>query len=177
MLEITIKTEPVSIPSLVSSLYFLECAVYYEKYLPTKLIFKNLTNLTNLTNNNIKIGSPPTSLLKNIGLSYLHVIRNTAIVSGDFDFFYNTGSDIFHLIDNDQIHWPILAKGTNDELKVWCVTMFVEYWGEFLNRKDAKDDPQYDTIKSIYNTATGAATKKKNTNIQSKSSNNKKNKK
>jgi hypothetical protein len=36
---------------------------------------------------------------------------------------------------------------------------FVHYWGEFLRHPDAANDPQYPSIRSMYETATGAAAK------------------
>jgi hypothetical protein len=36
---------------------------------------------------------------------------------------------------------------------------FVHFWGEFLRHPDAASDPQYPAIRSMYETATGAAAK------------------
>lgn len=38
--------------------------------------------------------------------------------------------------------------------------MFVQHWGEFLRRDDAKKDPQYKTILNMYETATRSSASK-----------------
>ncbi len=40
--------------------------------------------------------------------------------------------------------------------KSWCTDRFVSYWGEFVNRSDALKDPQYSTIKNMYEVVTTA---------------------
>jgi hypothetical protein len=37
--------------------------------------------------------------------------------------------------------------------KDWCAAKFMDYWGTFLQRPDAQRDPQYATIRHIYDTA------------------------
>ena len=41
--------------------------------------------------------------------------------------------------------------------KEWSANRFTEYWGAFLKREDAALDPQYPTIKHLYDTVTAAA--------------------
>lgn len=161
MLEGALKEEPAPVDALIASVYFLEAALFYERYLPTD----STAIWQGLNSNTTKLGKPPTALLKNAGLAYLHVIKSKGIVTADFESFYKAGFDIFHLIlgAHPKILWPMVDE-TEDEavdVKVWCVSKFVDHWGQFLARKDAKSDSQYDTIKSIYETATGSANKKK----------------
>ncbi len=41
--------------------------------------------------------------------------------------------------------------------KEWSASRFTLYWGLFLDRKDANLDPQYNTIKSLYDTVANSA--------------------
>lgn len=45
--------------------------------------------------------------------------------------------------------------------KAWSTARFVATWGEFLQRPDAANDPQFNTIKQMYEVATGVGSQKK----------------
>lgn len=153
------KEEPIPVDALISSVYFLESALYHERYLPTD----STAIWGGLKKNTTKLGRPPSSLLKNAGLAYLHIIKSKGISTDDFESYFKAGFDIFNLIPgaSPKVIWPVMGEDEVTDVKVWCVSKFVEYWKEFLSRKDAKHDPQYETIKNIYETATGAAENKR----------------
>ena len=52
--------------------------------------------------------------------------------------------------------------------KEWCADRFVQHWGQFLQREDAKSDPQFKTILHMYEAATktGSASSAKRSSTQ-----------
>ena len=53
--------------------------------------------------------------------------------------------------------------------KEWSSIRFISCWGTFLDRPEANKDPQYATIKQLYDSATGAIDMKLNfTNLDKK---------
>ena len=90
----------------------------------------------------------PSYLYKNAGLAHVHLIQRKDIAA-----------NILPPPTNDPFRTlPLLAWPTG-EWTSWSSDRFVQYWGKFLKRKDAKADPQYQTIKSMYITATNGKKK------------------
>ncbi len=48
----------------------------------------------------------------------------------------------------------------NDSWREWSAGRFLKFWGDFLARPNAVQDPQFKMIESMYNKATMKATAK-----------------
>jgi hypothetical protein len=81
----------------------------------------------------------PTALLKNVGLAHVHFVQSGNIGGGAMP---EPSADLFGT--TKAIGWPA------DKCKEWAATRFMHYWGMFLQRGEAKEDPQYGTIKQMY---------------------------
>jgi hypothetical protein len=90
----------------------------------------------------------PTSLLKNLGLAHVHLIQNKVLTGDDS---IQPKDDYLRLLE--KISWP--ENGV--KWKDWSANRFQHAWGLFLQRKDAAQDPQYTTIKNLYEKVTQAA--------------------
>jgi hypothetical protein len=112
---------------LVESLYLLESAVYMEGEVEA-----------------------PTSLLKNLGLGHVHLVQNKILTSENS---IQPKEDYLHLLE--KISWPSAEGGVR--WKEWSAHRFQHAWGLFLQRKDANQDPQYATIKNLYEKVIQAA--------------------
>jgi hypothetical protein len=139
---------------LVEATYWLESAVLFEK-------IKDFGGE----------GTLPASLLKNTGFAHLQLIRCKAL--GEFTRARKTGlplprTDLFRSVE--LIDWPVFAPVSGeDKFEVesngehksfnlwrnWSTQRFVHFWGSFLEHPDSHLDPQYDTIRGIYQSATG----------------------
>lgn len=151
LLESALKVASKDYKPLVSAVYFLESAIAYE-------------NNTILSGNSTGNG-PSTSLLKNAGLGHVNLIQNKLISNGG-GLSLPMKKDI--LLTSKLINWPSQRYYNSSSSsssysyfinfyfswKLWCTERFVVTWGEFLKRPDAKRDPQYETIKKMYQTAT-----------------------
>ncbi|KAJ8599309.1 hypothetical protein CTAYLR_005324 [Chrysophaeum taylorii] len=91
----------------------------------------------------------PTHTVKNSGLADVHLVRSTTDK--------HKPPAVPDLLGNK----PILSanmsrfadlhpRALGAEWKTWASERFTLAWGEFLERKDATDDPQYDTIRHIF---------------------------
>ena len=107
------------------------------------------------------------------GLGYLHIVKSQQVDAREFELYgfdnvtlpvAEGGTEggpgtvegvavrnIFNMTSRHRIPWPML--GRQEKYVVFCIDRFVLYWGEFLRRPDAKQDPQFATIKHIYDTA------------------------
>ena len=135
---------------MVNALYYLETAYYLEGPVTT-----------------------PTSLLKNLGLGHVHLIQNNLL---NEEIIPLPAVDLFDSLN--KINWPTTGRYCQFMIfysssiftilnsllhyfcvrwKEWSANRFTEYWGAFLKREDATLDPQYPTIKHLYETVASAA--------------------
>jgi hypothetical protein len=138
-LEVAIPLTNITSDPLLDAIYWIEVSLQLEKSYPP-VPGKPL--------------SPPTSMLKNAGLGHAHLVQSKTVErrSGVGGFLLPLSGDIFTTIMDNPVDWPVDRAG-----KEWCADQFVVYWGQFLNREDARLDPQFKAIKSMYDTATATA--------------------
>lgn len=97
-------------------------------------------------------GHLPTHTVKNSGLADVHLVRSR--VDATKRRALPNVPDIFgrkpilspSMLSFAQLH----PRAGGSEWKTWASERFSMAWGEFLNRADATEDPQYDTIRDIY---------------------------
>ena len=90
------------------------------------------------------------ALLKNLGLSHLHLVRSR--LSDEVPL--PPVDDYLHTFRNKNINWP----DGQIHWKQWSSLRFMDAWGRFLAHKDARQDPQFDTIAQMYATVRRKAT-------------------
>jgi hypothetical protein len=114
--------------------------------------------------------TPPTSLLKNTGLAHVHLMKNMILSKGpdgvgssttQAKFLPSIDRDVFGTLE--EIKWPSSSKYMVDPDKdtyiQWSSARFLYCWGEFINRQDARQDPQYAVIKQTYDSLYGVIKK------------------
>lgn len=140
---------------LIDAIYWLESAVILE----TRTLKKG--------------DKVPYPLLKNAGLAHVHLIQSKLlrkILDDRGDRALPLPNDI--LSTATMIEWPGYLKDGSwagaplspQELenptyiasvyRDWSTSRFVKLWGRFIEDEDAKNDPQFPTIKTMYETAT-----------------------
>ena len=135
MLERAIPTAATSPQALVDAVYWLETTIYYE----------------------MKVHSPPLhvpiGLLKNLGLAHANLVQCRALSGAktlplpSYDVFKSTM----------EISWPSTINGMKT-WQEWSTNRFLYAWGAFLQEENAKQDPQYGTIKKMFETVNTAST-------------------
>lgn len=107
----------------------------------------------------------PTHTVKNSGLANVHLVRSR--VDANRRRALPKVPDILgskpilspSMLSFEELH----PRASGPEWKTWASERFSKAWGEFLNRTDATQDPQYSTIKDIYDTViTQAAARNQN---------------
>lgn len=93
----------------------------------------------------------PSALLKNLGLSHLHLVRSKLPDSK----LLPPVPDVLHTMKDKVVEWP------NEQLgwKAWSSLRFADAWGRFVAHRDARQDPQFDTIYEMYTAVTRKTTK------------------
>jgi len=86
------------------------------------------------------------NLLKNLGLAYIDLLQCKSL--GQEKYLSGPSEDIFDTFDTLP-SWPSNNNG-EDAWKQWAMEQFTKYWGLYLQRPDAKGDPQYATIKNAH---------------------------
>jgi hypothetical protein len=82
------------------------------------------------------------SMKKNLGLSYMNIVRSK---EAEFPLV----KDIFNANEDYRRNWwP--ASAVNDDWKAWATIRWKEEWASFLELDSAKGDPGYDQVKAIY---------------------------
>ena len=113
-----------------------------------------------------KISGIAPSLKKNLGLAYLHMVRNN---ERGFEYYLPKTEDIFSGVGEKAFMTPLkdVWWGLNGEQeagkgdwKTWATQRWSETWGEFLSMKEAANDPSYKQIKSIFDTVFSATRNK-----------------
>jgi hypothetical protein len=144
-LELALQLQNISVRPIVYSLYLLESVVHLELYhndnSSGNMIMNDITLSTNMKENP-NYQYIPTSFFKNIGLAHMNLVR--AKKSSELTSL-RMFSDFFNSFDT--INWP---SRQNKDWKGWSAKQFLQYWKIFLERDDARDDPQYGTILQIY---------------------------
>lgn len=84
--------------------------------------------------------------LKNAGLAHVHLVRSKEGKVLPFVPDVLGASRLLGDVGFSRLH-PTAAT---PEWRTWASTRFQTFWGDFLTRPDAKNDPQYDTIKGLY---------------------------
>lgn len=89
------------------------------------------------------------ALKKNLGLAYMHMVRNKELKNEYMpdidDVFAKAGWNITKVLETKG--WN-QAKGR--EWKIWASSQWNKTWGEFLSMPGAEDDGSYDQVKEIY---------------------------
>ena len=119
------------------------------------------------------------SLWKNLGLGYMHMVRNKEGVGIGEEKASNlpTIKDLFSKTKNakltrsiDNIWWKKKEKtkdmqavvDKDDNWKGWASTRWQNTWETFLEMEEAKSDPSYTTIKNMYESVMVSSGKRKN---------------
>lgn len=95
----------------------------------------------------------PTHIVKNSGLADVHIVRSAPSSSSRKPFATKLPDilgDRLVLSPNMQRFADLHPNATGDEWKTWASERFTKAWGDFLQRSDASEDPQYETIRGIY---------------------------
>ena len=89
------------------------------------------------------------ALKKNLGLAYLHIVRNK-----ENNITFPLVENIFNNIENgnfttsgDEVFWTSTKKV---DLKQWASTKWGEAWGEYLQMDKADMDEGYQGVKNLY---------------------------
>ena len=96
--------------------------------------------------------SPSASMLKNLGLAYLHIVRtsNSKFISDDVSNSFTAlkvgNIDMSEVLSGT---WIDRANNIND-VKSWASSRWNLAWKQFLSMADAKSDPSFEQVKSIY---------------------------
>lgn len=88
---------------------------------------------------------------KNLGLSYMHMVRNKE-TNGEF--YLREVQHSFHqplLFTNVDELAHVWWQG-NEDWKSWASNRWASVWGHFLQMEGAKSDPAYEQVRSIYET-------------------------
>lgn len=133
MLQIAISSISEDPQPLVEAVYWLETALLLETTAHTP-------------------GPAPAALLKNLGLGHLHLIqtKNPALLSS----LALPLPSVDHFKSVPRIQWP------GEKWKDWCSERWIFAWGGFLNHTDAKSDPQFGTIRKMYDSVLGTSKQK-----------------
>ena len=134
LLDLAVKAnpnnEPIStLPALIESALWLEYA--------------RLADTTQI---------PQASLLKNVGLAYLHLVRTpdskfqTDHISNSFTSLKVGNIDMSEVLSGN---WIVRASNV-DDVKTWASSRWNLAWKEFLLMEDAQSDPSFEQIKFIY---------------------------
>lgn len=84
----------------------------------------------------------PSALLKNLGLCHLHIVRSKLSDEKPLP----DVVDVLHTLRDNITPWPANQAGW----KQWSSFRFLDAWGRFVVHRDAKLDPQFDTISQMY---------------------------
>ena len=139
------------------AIYGLESVIFFEEQAinETKLLEKSLVPRIGIKEEIIR-PMPPTSLLKNSGLAHVYLMKNLILAHSEGGtqarFLPEIVPDVYGTLE--KIDWPssnrYADRSASDTYVKWSSLRFLKYWGEFLKRKDAKEDAQYATIKQMY---------------------------
>ena len=163
LLELSIPTVASDPLPLLSSVYYLESTLYKEfiavnetAHLPTRQRIGVREEVVRPT--------PSTALLKNTGLAHVYLLKSKNIGrnedGSESNFLPLPNHDVFKTYKS--LNWP--GKDNNEYHEPWIqwsANRFLYCWGEYLKREDAREDPQYDTIKATYDTMHSLFTKKR----------------
>ena len=139
------STQHRMLPSLVESAAWLELASSWDE----------------------AYSNPSPSMKKNLGLAYMHIVRNQE--QGGFPYV----EDIFDVSygnttrgDSQKPHrhnwWTKKTDNLDDSWKGWATTRWQEEWGTFLKIESSRAEPGYDQVKSIYQSVMKASSSKAN---------------
>lgn len=88
-------------------------------------------------------GTSP-SMKKNLGLSYMNIVRSK---EGEFPLV----QDIFNTNEDYRRNWwPVSSANDGNDWKAWATIRWKEEWGSFLEMDSAKGEPGYEQVKAIY---------------------------
>uniref|UniRef100_A0A7S3NHK6 Uncharacterized protein n=1 Tax=Aureoumbra lagunensis TaxID=44058 RepID=A0A7S3NHK6_9STRA len=101
-----------------------------------------------------------TAAVKNSGLADVHIVKSPTLSQSP------NVTDLFEyhkvLAGPDQkmkTFSDLFPQAFSSDYKTWASERFMYAWGDFLQREDARNDAQYDTIKDIYMTVTSKGRK------------------
>mmetsp|Transcript_39037 Transcript_39037/g.57329 ORF Transcript_39037/g.57329 Transcript_39037/m.57329 type:complete len:789 (-) Transcript_39037:593-2959(-) len=102
------------------------------------------------------------ALKKNVGLAYMHMVRNKEKMALPYveDIFSGKNNTDFISVMNDIWLSQKLSSREND-WKSWASQRWQTSWKEFLDMDGAKEEPSYYQVKAIYDTVMDASRKKK----------------
>ncbi|CAM9352661.1 unnamed protein product [Chrysoparadoxa australica] len=89
-------------------------------------------------------GELEASVLKNLGLAYMHLVRSPLERESSLP----QVPDVFQASN-------LLPFSKEPSWKAAASRRFVEVWARFISHPDAREDPQYDNIEAIYKSVTG----------------------
>jgi len=95
---------------------------------------------------NDKLSAKSSGLRKNLGLGYLHMVRSEETGFPMLDELLFVDFDKFMPLTLRDTWWD----GNTIDWKTWASNRWEVTWGEFLQMEDAKLDPSYESVKSIY---------------------------
>lgn len=87
-----------------------------------------------------------TPAAKNMGLAHVHLVRSQA---GGLLPAVPDPLGASRLL-GDRTVADLHPAAAGPDWRAWASSRFQHAWGDFLQRNDAKNDPQYDTIKDLY---------------------------
>ena len=89
------------------------------------------------------------SLKKNLGIAYMHMVRNkepgNELLPKVEDVFADAGWNLTMVLDRKSWH-----DGNTRDWKNWASVKWNETWGEFLSMPRAKDDASYHQVEQIF---------------------------
>ena len=102
-------------------------------------------------NDDISNDSP--AIWKNLGLTYMNIVRNSAKVFPTVNNIFKNTDNSFLLESIDDVWWN---EKEHTDWKGWSSIRWERSWGHFLEMESAKNDQSFEQVKALYESVLGS---------------------